>query len=447
MKALKRIIIFIVVFIIIVLIIILSLLNKYGKKEESDKDSYENGADQVNIDTELREVTEPTYYYTVYDCLDNYIKSITTKLEEFDAENYIPGGEMNYYEEKGIETDEERNQYIYNLLDSNYISENNITINNVNQYLDENKLNIDFNIEKMYEMLSERVYQYVVYINTNENTKLCFLISLDTQNFTYMIKPVQYIEWNNLKKENIYENIDEIKENSNNTYDYTRISNEDMAKKYFYNLKYSIINNKNYIYNKLEKNYRDARFGDFNTFSEYVEENNENFSDISLSKYSVNVYEGYTEYVCKDQYDNMYIFKAYAVMDYVLTLDTYTIKSDKFKEEYVKANSEKKVQMNIDKFVQMLNMHDYKSSYNCLSDDFKNNYFNSQEDFKNYIINNSFLYNKLKFESFEEKGNNIYLTKIQLSDLTGESTEYKEMTIIMQLKDNMDFVMAFGMDE
>ena len=193
MKTLKRMIILIMVFIIIILIVVLGLLNKYGKKEESDKDSYENGADQVNINTELNEVTEPTYYYTVYSCLENYIKSVTTKLEEFDAENYIPGGEMNYFEMLGIQTENEKNQYIYNLLDSNYIRENNITINNINQYVESNKLNINFNIEKMYEMLNERVYQYVVYIRTNENSKLCFLISLDTQNLTYMIIPVQYI--------------------------------------------------------------------------------------------------------------------------------------------------------------------------------------------------------------------------------------------------------------
>ena len=213
MKTLKRMIILIMVFIIIILIVVLGLLNKYGKKEESDKDSYENGADQVNINTELNEVTEPTYYYTVYSCLENYIKSVTTKLEEFDAENYIPGGEMNYFEMLGIQTENEKNQYIYNLLDSNYIRENNITINNINQYVESNKLNINFNIEKMYEMLNERVYQYVVYIRTNENSKLCFLISLDTQNLTYMIRPVQYIEYDNLKKEDIYENIEEIKEN------------------------------------------------------------------------------------------------------------------------------------------------------------------------------------------------------------------------------------------
>lgn len=446
MKTLKRMIILIMVFIIIILIVVLGLLNKYGKKEESDKDSYENGADQVNINTELNEVTEPTYYYTVYSCLENYIKSVTTKLEEFDAENYIPGGEMNYFEMLGIQTENEKNQYIYNLLDSNYIRENNITINNINQYVESNKLNINFNIEKMYEMLNERVYQYVVYIRTNENSKLCFLISLDTQNLTYMIRPVQYIEYDNLKKEDIYENIEEIKENENNVYDYTRISNEEMAKKYFYDFKYNIINNPNYIYNKLEKEYRDERFENLNKFYEYVEDDKENLSDISLNKYSVNVYDKYTEYVCKDQYDNIYIFKADAVMDYNIILDTYTIKSDKFKEEYEKSNAEKKVQMNIDKFIQMLNIHDYTTSYNCLSDSFKNNYFNSQEEFKKYIKNNLFAHNKLNFKGFEEKENNIYVTTIQLSDLTKESSENKEMTIIMQLKEDMNFVMSFSIE-
>ena len=100
--------------------------------------------------------------------------------------------------------------------------------------------------------------------------------------------------------------------------------------------------------------------------------------------------------------------------------------------------------MNIDKFIQMVNRHDYKTSYNCIADGFKNNYFDTQDKFENYIKNAFFEYNNFEFENIEQKGNNLYTCTVTLTDLTGNSKDTKKITIIMQLNDNYDFKMSFS---
>ena len=144
------------------------------------------------------------------------------------------------------------------------------------------------------------------------------------------------------------------------------------------------------------------------------------------------------EYVAKDQFENLYIFNEDEEKTIKIKFDTYTIPTDNFKKTYNTATDEKKVQMNIDKFIQMINRHDYRTSYNCIADSFKNNYFKTQEEFQNYIKNNFYKYNKFEFKSCEKKAADIYVCKVQLT------VGIKEINVIMQLGDNLDFKMSFG---
>ena len=93
----------------------------------------------------------------------------------------------------------------------------------------------------------------------------------------------------------------------------------------------------------------------------------------------------------------------------------------------------------------MLNRHDYKTAYKCLADSYKNNYFKTEEAFENFAKSNFFDYNKLTFKDSEQKGERLYTCEIELTDLTGEKSETKKMNIVMQLNDNLDFVMSFSM--
>ena len=133
-------------------------------------------------------------------------------------------------------------------------------------------------------------------------------------------------------------------------------------------------------------------------------------------------------------------------MNYEVLLDNYTITTNKFKETYSEANNEKKVQMNVDKFIQMINRHDYKTSYNCISSGFKKNYLDTQEKFEEYMKNVFFEYNKFEFRNIEQKGSNLYTVTLNITDLTEESSEARNVTIIMQLNDDLDFEMSFGIE-
>ena len=101
--------------------------------------------------------------------------------------------------------------------------------------------------------------------------------------------------------------------------------------------------------------------------------------------------------------------------------------------------------MNVDKFFQMINRKDYKTSYKCLADSYKNNYFKTENDFANFVKSNFYKYNKITFKKSEQKGNRLYSFEIELTDITGKNTETKKVNVIMQLKDNYDFVMSFSM--
>ena len=148
---------------------------------------------------------------------------------------------------------------------------------------------------------------------------------------------------------------------------------------------------------------------------------------------------------CKRIWNNYYIIKEKAIMNYTMEFDTYTILTEKFKETYDKSGDEYKCQMNVDKFFQMINRKDYKTSYKCLADSYKNNYFKTENDFANFVKSNFYKYNKITFKKSEQKGNRLYSFEIELTDITGKNTETKKVNVIMQLKDNYDFVMSFSM--
>ena len=275
---------------------------------------------------------------------------------------------------------------------------------------------------------------------------------MDTRNDTYLIIPQKYIEQKNIKigqddELTLYEK-DSIEANEYNKYEETFETEEEMSKEYLNRFRTNLTNDPQYIYNKFDKEYESKRFGSYENFTNYINKNKENLSKIKLTSYLVNRSEDNTEveYVCKDQYENLYIFEQTSPLNFTLKLDTYTITTDKFKETYEKAENYKKVQMNIDKFIQMINRHDYTNSYKCISEGFKNNYFNTQDKFENYIKNTFFNYNKFEFNNIEKKGNNLYTCNFSITDLTGQNTETRKITIIMQLKDNLNFEMSFAID-
>ena len=134
----------------------------------------------------------------------------------------------------------------------------------------------------------------------------------------------------------------------NNLYPKT-VSNYELCLMHIEDFSNAYENNIEEAYSVLDQGYKDKRFKNVNDFKELLDERKKITYFSSFSEYMVNNYSNYTEYVCKDQYGYIYIFKEEYPMQYTLQLDTYTIPTDKFKEEYEIGNEQTKVQMNINK--------------------------------------------------------------------------------------------------
>lgn len=437
MKYIKYIIVTLLIIIILIISIILGMSKK--QKNVDTEDSYDNGADVVNINTDIKKVDNVSLYYTVKNCLDSFYKAINMEIVEGNEDDYVEGGEISYSTLMGVNNIEEKNKIIFDKLNNSFIKDNEITQNNAYQKL-VSIVGSNYTIDAMYIIDGENIKNFYVYAENQNNDKLLYNVILDVDNMTYSIKLLQYADYTRLSKDDDVG----IEKNSNNVFEYSKTTDEQMSKNYFYDFKNLIVNNSQYAYDKFDDEYSKKRFGSIFEFQEYINNNKNELYNLTIKKYSVNITNEYTEYICQDQYGRNYIFKVTNVMDYTVQLDTYTIPTEKFKTEYDKAESEKKVQMNIDKFIQMVNRHDYKTSYNCIADGFKNNYFDTQDKFENYIKNAFFEYNNFEFENIEQKGNNLYTCTVTLTDLTGNSKDTKKITIIMQLNDNYDFKMSFS---
>lgn len=437
MKYIKYIIVALLIIIILIISIILGMSKK--QKNVDTEDSYDNGADVVNINTDIKKVDNASLYYTVKNCLDSFYKAINMEIVEGNEDDYVEGGEISYSTLMGVNNIEEKNKIIFDKLNNSFIKDNEITQNNAYQKL-VSIVGSNYTIDAMYIIDGENIKNFYVYAENQNNDKLLYNVILDVDNMTYSIKLLQYADYTRLSKDDDVG----IEKNSNNVFEYSKTTDEQMSKNYFYDFKNLIVNNSQYAYDKFDDEYSKKRFGSIFEFQEYINNNKNELYNLTIKKYSVNITNEYTEYICQDQYGRNYIFKVTNVMDYTVQLDTYTIPTEKFKTEYDKAESEKKVQMNIDKFIQMVNRHDYKTSYNCIADGFKNNYFDTQDKFENYIKNAFFEYNNFEFENIEQKGNNLYTCTVTLTDLTGNSKDTKKITIIMQLNDNYDFKMSFS---
>lgn len=439
MKILKKIIL-----IILILISILVILIVTSKKDE-EKNVEQQGDIGEQIDYEnikIEDVSDNVKYFTVRNCINEYYNKINPNGSFYQRGNNEDGSKITM-EEKEIK------KIQYSLLSKKYIKNNNITVDNVRDYIDNIKENVVFIPLEMKVLRGSIVDKYIVkgflkdYDNNFKN-EVYIIVNLDGVNKTFSIEPLN----------NSYKDLEEIEtQNENeliekseyNQYVDVKISNEYVSREYFSIYKSMILVKPEIAYQILDNQYKEKRFGDIDGFKKYISKNEEELSKAQCKAYLVNNYQDYREYVCKDQYSNLYIFREKnMVNDISILLDTYTLENEKFTETYQKADAQKKVQMNIDKWVQMLNNRDYTSAYKVLDENFANNTFKGQEEiFENYMRLKYPLHYEISFRDDFSQTNNLYVQTITLKDITGEDLEEKNIDIIMRLDDNLDFVMSF----
>lgn len=455
LKDIKKIIM--ILFILIIIIgIILIIVNIVNKNKENIKEEYEVGPDQdisYNISEYVQKVENHQMYYTIENILQKYISLI----QDLNGDSYIDETRIDSSiedEKQNIQKNEYNN--VTKLIDEQYVNDMQMTRDKFIQKISKYKIYGDYKHEGveyllviddiyLYEISEDLTMYFVSYSINGIADKI--IVKLDSSNITFSLFLGDYIDkYNyseNTEKEEIKVNNLNITDNNINTFSYARVTDENIVKGYLQLYKNLALKNPKKAYEKLDKEYREKRFGNYEKFILYINENSEDISNIEATSYLINRYETYTEYVIKDQYENIYVFKETEIMKYTLTLDTYTLEYEKFDEEYKSATNKQKVLMNLDKFFEMINTKDYTSAYALLDTSFAKTNFGNEATFKKYMKAKLYSYNKPEYLNFSNEISGVYTYYIEVSDKENKDNKKIKMNIVMQLLEGTDYRLSF----
>lgn len=426
-----------IIIIIVIIGIILGIIYHFNQEgtDRNDNTEFEQ-IDTYVANTNIVEVNNRNKYFVVQKIVNTYFYYI----QEINGD--LPYHLDEQYKEEVLQEQKEEGLKVIKQMCSEYLKNkpDDEIVKEAKKYS-----NYEVTIQSMYGMeKSSNINIYFLdLIIDNKNYEI--VVKTDSLNLTFSVFPNDFVEKNNRNKEKIIKEIssEKIEKNNYNTFNYINITDEYMAKLYFNDYKTKIKNHIQEAYELLDKEYSSKRFENLQAFINYTQSMLK--ENIQIKEFLVNRNEENIEYVCKDQYNNLYIFKETAIMKYTLTLDTYTLEQPKFTEEYKKATNQKKVMMNIDKFFQMLNAKDYKAAYSVLSNEFKNQYFKTEKDFENVMKQKLFLYNDVEYIGYEDKISGIYNYDLIIKNKLDNSQQIN-FQVVMQLKEGTNFVMSFNIE-
>lgn len=248
---------------------------------------------------------------------------------------------------------------------------------------------------------------------------------------------------NSLKTKLKIKKIFNIEDNKDNNLNTISISDEDFCRSLLSNFIDYCLYYPEKAYELLNKDYREARFKNLEGFKEYREDASELLQRAYLSKYGVEKHDDYTEYVLIDQFENYYTFTCYGGYNYEIILDNYTLPTQNYLQGYANGTARQRVNSNVRKFIEMINSKDYANAYEKLADSFKQNKFEDKESFKKYIKENLYEYNDVEFVDYTTQGN-LYIYEIKITDKLAPAYPEKNMQIIMQLGEGLDFKISFN---
>ena len=431
MKYLKKIIIGLIILMSIIVICIVVAI-KQGKETIENTQKGDSGEKIEFNKIELETLTDKIRFFTVKNCVQQFLNEINTdsqKAHEF--------------------TEQEIRQERYNLLSKEYINNNDITVDNINSNLKTINTKAIFDALQIKYLKGEKIENYIVYgimtsLNNEYMGNIYVRVNMDRENKTFSIEPISG-NYNSIDDISIRYNDDSIEKKDNNIYIEQSMTYENIAKTYFATYKRLVLARPEIIYNYLQNDYKEKRFENLSNFEKYVNSNKNEISQLIFKKYQVNNNDEFLEVICTDQYQILYIFEEISPMNFTLRLDTYTILSDKYKSTYDSQSNQQKVAMNIENWVNMLNQRDYINAYKMLDDTFKDNNLKTEQEFENYIKAKLPLHYSIEYTTYSNEGS-TYAQTIKLSDITEKTSETITMNVIMQLKNNYDYVMSFSID-
>lgn len=434
MKNIKYVAIALIVLLIIIIgvLITINLMQENENTGDKTNEISENSISSNTINTSTQDEPNDNAFFTIENCVQTYYKYIYSQYEGTNFDTMV----------EGISNEEEKKNAILSVLDTNYISENNINADNV--------LNLGEGINNYvkfagtdYKVVSgQRIDTYAIvgklYENMKEISSNGFIVRLDKENLAFSIEPVQV---DNIDEIQITTNEIPIEANNFNTFTYENLSEDELVTKYFADYKRQVIGNANAAFEMLDTEYREKKFEDVTEFGKYISDRN--IQTAFLESYQINNYDEYTQYVCLDQYNNYYIFNVSNVMNYKVLLDIYTLDLPEFIERYNRANNGERAGLNLQRAFDAINNKDYEYVYNKLDDTFKENNFPTLNEFEEYITENFYNSNNVTYSNYKSSGG-LHMYDATIVDAENEKSSPITKTFIIKLLDGTDFTMSFN---
>lgn len=410
MESRKKIILIAIIIVFSICAVCIALLLNLQNKDKEENQDFNTILD--NQTTEVwSELNDYETYFTIRSIVDKYVSYI----QEINGDQYISTNKLNMTDEEIKNTlQEEALTSIKEILDKQYTNsievKDNDIISNLGQYKQQGnykvEVNYNLNIETILTKDMENNITIALVNAKIVNKDLNLIIKLDKTNSTYSIFLQDFIEkYNyskNMKKENI--NITTTKIEKNNYNEYTKVNARDsyIVSQIFLEYKEKMLNDTQEAYKLLDLEYSKKKYGNYENFKTYVEQNEEKIKYASISKYQVTENSGKKEYVCIDNNGKYYIFIEEAIAQFDVVLDTYTIDLPEFLQKYQNNSEEIKVGLNIQKVFDAINDEDYNYVYNKLDNTYKQNNFSNITSFENYAREN--LANKqLKYDNCKKE--------------------------------------------
>ena len=330
-KTQKNITVTIVVLVIVLIIILIALYMTGMKNNEEDNDVTSNSNNNTEQNTqsssnafkengEVNEEEEPVetifsnepfkvtngaYFYTVENCIREYIDGIK-KLQK--------------------EDNEENRQNLYGKLSENYVNKNNITLDNINNinikddsYLAGAVEMLQLNVIKNYIM---RFSVKTLFLDGNNKMyNFNFIVYLDYANLTYAIEPVS---GNNieLSKINLKSEIEDIDANDYNHYSYNVMTKDDIISKYIKFFKTLCYNVPEVAYSYLSDDCKVKTYPTVETFRNFVSNNQDKIKYLQImSCDSMTKQDSETKYICSNVGGGYFTIYENTIMDFKIELN------------------------------------------------------------------------------------------------------------------------------
>lgn len=427
---------------IIILCMIIGVIISKLKNTKKEIEFHEEVDSTIKAIVNIQEMKDEMEIFKIQKCVTKYLKALN----------------------------DENTDVIINLLNKEYMSNNDITKENILQKLDKLENGFEeFKIKKINMKTLELgikheyyVYGEIIEKDYTEISPIYIVVKLDLMNETFDVTPQQSTKMDEeeyfkiLEKEKSKltgEEIDlngqkssSIEENKDNSYKNMEIRKEQILKYYFDDFVMTAAYNPEAGYELLDEEYRNKRFKNIEEFKNYIEKNKSKILNASIREYKMTEEDEYKQFIIIDTNDNYYIFKVTDFMEYTVVLDFYTTDIEEVTIKYDEGNEKVKCNINIQKIVAAINDKNYKYVYSKLSEGFKDNYYKTYEEFENYM-SEIFVGNlDMSFEKFTNEGD-TYIYDIVFQGTTASNNTKIEMQIIMQLKENRDFIISFNIQE